>query len=102
MHDNVLKLDLLGHDDPTAIRMLEKLTKTKAVDIKFSDPKIVSLFSSPEALGIKPEDISGETTGALGIPEFGTRFVRTMLKTAKVKSFGDLIAVSGLSHGTNV
>ncbi len=102
IHDNVLKLDLLGHDDPTAIRMLEKLTKTKAVDIKFSDPKIVSLFSSPEALGIKPKDISGETTGALGIPEFGTRFVRTMLKTAKVKSFGDLIAVSGLSHGTNV
>ena len=64
--------------------------------------KIISLFSSPEALGIKPEDILGEKTGAMGIPEFGTKFVRGMLKTAKVNSFGDLIAVSGLSHGTDV
>jgi len=102
IHDNVLKLDLLGHDDPTAIKMLEKITNTKATDIKFNDPKIVSLFSSPKALGITSNDISGEATGALGIPEFGTRFVRGMLKTAKVNSFGDLIAVSGLSHGTNV
>ena len=103
IHDNVLKLDLLGHDDPTAIKYLEKLTGIKAKDeISFSDEKIISLFSSPEALGIKPEDINGETTGAMGIPEFGTKFVRGMLKNAKVQSFGDLIAVSGLSHGTDV
>jgi len=67
-----------------------------------SDPNIISLFSSPAALGITPDDILGESTGAMGIPEFGTKFVRGMLKTAKVNSFGDLIAVSGLSHGTDV
>ena len=103
IHDNVLKLDLLGHDDPTAIKYLEKLTGVNAkTDIGFSDEKIISLFSSPEALGVKPEDIGGETTGAMGIPEFGTKFVRGMLKNAKVSSFGDLISLSGLSHGTDV
>lgn len=99
----MLKLDLLGHDDPTAIKYLEKLTGLNAkTDIPFSDPNIIELFSSPKPLGIKPEDIDGETTGAMGIPEFGTTFVRRMLKTAKVTSFGDLISVSGLSHGTDV
>ncbi|MGZ9432619.1 PolC-type DNA polymerase III [Mycoplasma sp. 613B] len=102
IHDNVLKLDLLGHDDPTAIRMLENLTKVKATSIPKSDPKIISLFSSTEALGILPEDISGETTGAMGIPEFGTNFVRGMLKVAKAETFADLVAISGLSHGTDV
>ncbi|UWD34337.1 PolC-type DNA polymerase III [Mesomycoplasma molare] len=102
IHDNVLKLDLLGHDDPTAIKMLETLTNIKAQDIPKSDPKIISLFSSTEALGITPEDISGETTGAMGIPEFGTNFVRQMLKTATVKSFADLVVISGLSHGEAV
>lgn len=102
IHDNVLKLDILGHDDPTAIKMLEKLTGIEAKKIPMSDTKIISLFSSPEVLGIKSEDILGEKTGAMGIPEFGTKFVRGMLKTAKVNSFGDLIAVSGLSHGTDV
>ena len=103
IHDNVLKLDLLGHDDPTAIKYLEKLSGVNAKeDIPFSDPKIISLFSSPEALGIKPEDIGGETTGVMGIPEFGTKFVRGMLKKATVQSFGDLISISGLSHGTDV
>ncbi|MCK5866855.1 MAG: PolC-type DNA polymerase III [Mycoplasmataceae bacterium] len=103
IHDNVLKLDLLGHDDPTAIRMLEKLTGIDArKDIPFSDPRIVSLFSSTKELGIEPKQISGEPTGAMGIPEFGTKFVRGMLKNATVKSFGDLISLSGLSHGTNV
>ena len=103
IHDNVLKLDLLGHDDPTAIRMLEKLTGIDARrDIPFSDPKIVSLFSSTKELGIEPKQIMGEPTGAMGIPEFGTKFVRGMLKNATVKSFGDLISLSGLSHGTNV
>lgn len=103
IHDNVLKLDLLGHDDPTAIKLLEKMTGVNVKrDIPFTDEKIISLFSSPEALGIKPEQINGETTGVMGVPEFGTQFVRRMLKKAKVKSFGDLISVSGLSHGTNV
>ncbi len=102
IHDNVLKLDLLGHDDPTALRLLEKLTGKAAVDVPMSDPKIVSLFSSPKALGIEPKDIMNESTGAMGIPEFGTEFVRGMLKNAKVESFGDLVSVSGLSHGTDV
>ena len=102
IHDNVLKLDLLGHDDPTAIRMLEKLTNVNARSIPFSDPKVVSLFSSTKALNITPEDINGEQTGVMGVPEFGTQFVRNMLKSSKVTSFGDLISVSGLSHGTDV
>ena len=103
IHDNVLKLDLLGHDDPTAIKYLEEFTGINAKkDIPFSDPRIISLFSSPKELGVKPEDINGETTGAMGIPEFGTKFVRGMLRNAKVRSFGDLISLSGLSHGTDV
>ncbi|NQZ66000.1 MAG: PolC-type DNA polymerase III [Mycoplasmatales bacterium] len=103
IHDNVLKLDLLGHDDPTAIKYLEELTGIDAKkDIPFHDEKIISLFSSPEALGITSDKIGGEKTGAMGIPEFGTKFVRGMLKNAKVSSFGDLVSVSGLSHGTDV
>ncbi len=102
IHDNVLKLDLLGHDDPTAIKMLERLTGVVATDIPNSDEKIISLFSSPKELGIEPQDISGETTGAMGIPEFGTKFVRGMLKSVKVDTFADLVSISGLSHGTDV
>lgn len=102
IHDNLLKLDLLGHDDPTAIKLLEKLTNVKAKNISFYDKKIISLFNSTEALGIKPTDINGETTGAMGLPEFGTNFVRKMLLTAKPNSFADLVSVSGLSHGTAV
>lgn len=102
IHDNVLKLDLLGHDDPTAIKLLQKLTKVELKDISFSDKNVLKLFSSTEPLGIKPEDINNEQTGVLGIPEFGTKFVRKMLKVAKPMSFNDLINISGLSHGTNV
>lgn len=102
IHDNVLKLDLLGHDDPTAIRLLEKLTGITVDKIDMSDEKVISLFSSGQALGITPEDIYGETTGAMGIPEFGTTFVRRMLRAVKISAFGDLIAISGLSHGTDV
>lgn len=102
IHDNVLKLDLLGHDDPTAIRQLQKLTNVKMEDVSFSDEKVIKLFSSTEPLGIKPEDINGEKTGVLGIPEFGTKFVRRMLHVAKPTSFNDLINISGLSHGTDV
>ena len=103
IHNNVLKLDLLGHDDPTAIRKLEKLTGVNAKkDIPFSDPKVISLFSSTKELGINLKDINGEKTGAIGIPEFGTKFVRGMLEKVNVRSFGDLISLSGLSHGTDV
>lgn len=102
IHNNLLKLDLLGHDDPTAIRMLQKLTGVSPNHIPNFDKATLSLFSSTKALKIKPDDISGETTGAMGIPEFGTNFVRGILKTVKVKSFSDLISISGLSHGTDV
>lgn len=103
IHDNVLKIDILGHDDPTAIRMLEKLTGLNVKkDIPKTDKKVMSIFSSPAALGINSKDIGGEKTGALGIPEFGTPFVRKMLEQAKVKTFADLVSVSGLSHGTDV
>jgi DNA polymerase-3 subunit alpha (Gram-positive type) len=96
-------LDLLGHDDPTVIKKLEEFTGINAKkDIPFFDLKVISLFSSTKELGIKPEDINGEKTGAMGIPEFGTKFVRGMLKKVEVKKFGDLISLSGLSHGTGV
>ncbi|MHA3786019.1 PolC-type DNA polymerase III [Mycoplasma sp. Z244C] len=103
IHDNVLKLDILGHVDPTAIRMLERLTGLDVKkDIPKKDPAVMSLFSSTKALKIEPKDIGGEITGALGIPEFGTNFVRRMLYEAKAESFADLISLSGLSHGTDV
>lgn len=82
--------------------MLEDLTKTDAKKIPKFDEKVMSLFSSTEAIKINPSEISNETTGAYGLPEFGTTFVRRMLKTAKPKSFNDLILMSGLSHGTDV
>lgn len=99
---NLLKLDILGHDDPTMIRMLEDLTKTKATDVPLDEPKVMSLFSSTEALGIKPEDIGGTPLGSLGIPEMGTDFVMQMLQDTKPQSFTDLVRISGLSHGTGV
>ncbi|MFV8435164.1 PolC-type DNA polymerase III [Mycoplasma sp. 3137] len=103
IHDNVLKLDILGHVDPTAIRMLERLTGLDVKkDIPKKDPAVMSLFSSTAALKIEPKDIGGEITGALGLPEFGTNFVRRMLYEAKAESFADLISLSGLSHGTDV
>ncbi|QZE12176.1 PolC-type DNA polymerase III [Mycoplasma sp. Ms02] len=103
IHDNVLKLDILGHLDPTAIKMLERLTGLDVKkDVPKKDPKVMSIFSSTESLGIKPEDIGGEKTGAIGIPEFGTGFTRKMLDDAQAKSFADLVSISGLSHGTNV
>ncbi|MBU4692165.1 PolC-type DNA polymerase III [Mycoplasma zalophi] len=101
IHDNVLKLDLLGKDDPTTIKMLENLTNVKYDSIPKSDPKVLSLFNSTEALNITADQIN-ERTGVKGIPEFGTRFVRGMLKTYTATSFADLISLSGLSHGTNV
>lgn len=102
IHDNVLKLDLLGHDDPTIIKLLQELTNISPSNIPFSDQNVIKMFSSTEPLGIIPEDINGEKTSAIGIPEFGTKFVRKMLYSAKVSSFSDLVSISGLSHGTDV
>ena len=99
---NLLKLDILGHDDPTIIRMLEDLTGTDAKQVPLDDKKVMSLFAGTEALGIRPEDIGGCPLGCLGVPEFGTDFVIGMVQEAKPTCFSDLIRISGLSHGTNV
>ncbi|MDE6567554.1 MAG: PolC-type DNA polymerase III, partial [Lachnospiraceae bacterium] len=99
---NLLKLDILGHLDPTMIRMLEDLTDIDASALPMDDPGVLSLFASTEALGITPEDIGGCTLGCLGIPEFGTNFVMGMLLDAKPRNFSDLVRISGLSHGTDV
>ncbi len=99
---NLLKLDILGHDDPTMIRMLQDLTGIDPVQIPLDDPQVMSLFKSTEALGITPEQIGGCPLGALGIPEFGTEFVIQMLIDTKPSSFSDLVRISGLSHGTDV
>ena len=99
---NLLKLDILGHDDPTIIRRLEDLTGIDAKTIALDDQEVMSIFHNPSALGITPEDIGGTPTGSLGIPEFGTDFVIQMLVDTKPKSFSDLVRISGLSHGTDV
>ena len=97
----ILKLDLLGHDVPNIIKNLEDLTNTKIEDIPFDDEKVLSLFSSTEALGVDKDDLK-YGVGTIAIPEFGTNFVRGMLKDTKPKTFSDLVRISGLSHGTNV
>jgi DNA polymerase III subunit alpha, Gram-positive type len=99
---NLLKLDILGHDDPTMIRMLEDLTGVDARTIRLDDEKVLSLFDNLSVLNIKPEDIGGCDLGCLGIPEFGTDFVMQMLRDTKPKTFSDLVRISGLSHGTDV
>ena len=100
---NLLKLDILGHDDPTMIRMLQDLTGLDPVkDIPLDCPEVMSLFQNTSALHITPEDIGGCQLGALGIPEFGTDFAMQMLIDAKPKYFSDLVRISGLSHGTDV
>lgn len=113
---NLLKLDILGHDDPTMIKTLEEYISSPAMeneynetdhkfvatDIPLDDPGVMSLFHDTSALGIKPEDIGGCPVGCLGIPEFGTDFVIQMVVDTKPKSLSDLIRISGLSHGTDV
>ena len=99
---NLLKLDILGHDDPTMIRMLEDLTGIDATKIPLDDPQVMSLFQNTSALGITPDQIDGCPLGSLGIPEFGTEFVIQMLLDTKPKCFSDLIRISGLGHGTDV
>lgn len=101
LHGSILKLDLLGHDDPTVIRMLEDLTGVDAQKIPIGEKKVMSLFSDTEALGIKPVDINSEV-GTFAIPEFGTKFVRQMLVDTRPTEFSELIRISGLSHGTDV
>ncbi|MFS8512994.1 MAG: PolC-type DNA polymerase III, partial [Planifilum fulgidum] len=97
----LLKLDILGHDDPTVIRMLQDLTGVDPKTIPVDDKKVLQLFSGTESLGVTPEEI-GCSTGTLGIPEFGTRFVRQMLEDTRPTTFGELVRISGLSHGTDV
>ncbi len=101
IHDNILKMDILGHDDPTMIRKLQDLSGIEPKSIPPVDPKVMSLFSSTEVLGVTPEQI-GSKTGTLGIPEFGTRFVRGMLEETNPTTFSELLQISGLSHGTDV
>lgn len=97
----ILKLDLLGHDTPSIIRMLEDFTGIKSKDIPTDDPDTMAIFNSPEVLGISLNEINCNT-GTLAIPEFGTPFVRQMIMDTKPKSFSDLVRISGLSHGTDV
>lgn len=99
---NLLKLDILGHDDPTMIRMLEDLTGIDAREIPLDSPEVMSLFKDTSALGIKPEDIGGCKLGALGLPEFGTDFAMGMLIETQPQHFSDLVRIAGLSHGTDV
>ncbi len=98
---NLLKLDILGHDDPTVIRMLYDITGIDPTKVPLDDKETMSIFSSTEALGVTPEQINSEV-GTFGVPEFGTKFVRGMLVDTKPKTFNELISISGLSHGTDV
>ena len=99
---NLLKLDILGHDDPTMIRMLEDLTGVDARSIPLDDRQVMSLFQNLSALGLKPEQIGGCPLGSLGIPEFGTEFAIQMLVDTKPQYFSDLVRIAGLAHGTDV
>lgn len=101
IHDNILKLDILGHDDPTVIRMLQDLSGIDPITIPTDDPEVMRIFEGTDVLGVTPEQIFSKT-GTLGIPEFGTRFVRGMLDQTHPSTFAELLQISGLSHGTDV
>nr|WP_010093379.1 PolC-type DNA polymerase III [Ornithinibacillus scapharcae] len=101
IHDNLLKLDILGHDDPTVIRMLQDLSGIDPKTIPTDDKEVMKIFSGTESLGVTPDQILSKT-GTLGVPEFGTKFVRQMLEDTKPSTFAELVIISGLSHGTDV
>jgi DNA polymerase-3 subunit alpha (Gram-positive type) len=101
IHDTLVKLDILGHDDPTVIRMLEDITGVDAKTIPLAEETTMKLFSSTEPLNVSPEDINSPV-GTYGVPEFGTKFVRQMLIDTRPTTFAELIRISGLSHGTDV
>lgn len=101
LEDQLVKLDMLGHDDPTVLKMLTDLTGIDARTVSLSDREVMKLFSGVDVLGLKPADIGSEV-GTYGIPEFGTRFVRQMLEVTRPQTFGELVRISGLSHGTDV
>ena len=111
IEDDLLKLDILGHDDPTVLRMLQDLSGIDVTQIDLGDKDTMSIFTGPEVLGVKPEQLRGLKkadgtkycpTGTLGVPEFGTSFLLGMLEETKPKTFAELIKISGLSHGTDV
>lgn len=102
MHDVLVKLDILGHDAPTIMRLVQDLTGVDPLEIPIADPEVLRLFSTIEPLGIKPEDLFGITKGTLGVPEFGTSFVRKMLEDTKPTTVSEIIRICGLSHGTGV
>jgi len=101
IHDNLYKLDILGHDDPTVIRMLENLTGVDAKEIPLDDKDTMSIFTSTKALNLEEDNIINQV-GSFAVPEFGTKFVREMLKETKPTTFAELVRISGLSHGTDV
>lgn len=101
MDEQLVKLDILGHDDPTTIKLLQEYTNMEIKDIPLADKDTLKIFSSTESLGVSPEEI-GTEIGTYGIPEFGTGFVRQMLIDTRPTTFAELVRISGLSHGTNV
>ena len=101
IHDNVLKFDILGHVDPTAMRLLQNISGIDPTTIPMNDPETMSIFNSVDALKADPR-VYNEATGAVGLPEFGTKFVRGILELTRPSTFSELLRISGLSHGTDV